>query len=278
MARTVHAVEYDPIHDEIVVPNQFAQAILTFRGSANGGEAPIRVIQGSRTQMRGSSGLLLDPVNGEIYIGGLVFPREAQGDVAPIRTSPGGVDAVAPTHNLLIASQFSDERTRSGPSRLLIYDRLAERGAKPLRVIGGPRTMLDTDIKEIRVYGDWLVVGHDGVQGTTPSGRSFVGVWSIYDEGDVPPRWTVGGPGGMLIKPRGMDLDPKHQTIIVSDKELNAVLTYHLPEMFRQSDGPPTGKASRSDFGALIPSADRGSFAGDFQTFWRHLSGWLLAP
>ena len=58
----MHAIHYNADRDEIVVPNQFAQAILTFRGSARGEEPPIRVIQGSRTQMRGSSGVVIDPV------------------------------------------------------------------------------------------------------------------------------------------------------------------------------------------------------------------------
>ena len=42
---------YDDVHDEIVVPQPQAQAIMTFRGGANGEEPPIRVIQGSLTQL-----------------------------------------------------------------------------------------------------------------------------------------------------------------------------------------------------------------------------------
>jgi len=58
-------------------------------------------------------------------------------------------------------------------------------------------------------------------------------VWSIDDNGDVPPRYTVGGPNGLLVKPRGLDLDPKHNAVIVSDKQLNAVLTYEMPQLFQ---------------------------------------------
>ncbi len=47
----MHDIRYDAIHDEIVVSNPFAQAILTFRGSATGEEAPIRVIQGPKTMI-----------------------------------------------------------------------------------------------------------------------------------------------------------------------------------------------------------------------------------
>jgi hypothetical protein len=31
---------------------------------------------------------------------------------------------------------------------------------------------------------------------------------------------------------RGVDLDPKNKSVIVTDKRLNAVLTFSFPEMF----------------------------------------------
>ena len=45
----MHALEYDPIHDELCVNSPLNNAILTFRGGAKGEDAPIRVIQGPHT-------------------------------------------------------------------------------------------------------------------------------------------------------------------------------------------------------------------------------------
>jgi hypothetical protein len=70
----------------------------------------------------------------------------------------------------------------------------------------------------------------------------YIGVWSIDDNGEVPPRFTVGGPKGMLKKPRGLDIDPVHSAVIVSDKELNAVLTYEVPQVFRQTSTASGGR------------------------------------
>ncbi len=42
--RTMHDMAYDPVRDEIVVPQFFAFAILTFRGDADGDVAPVRKI------------------------------------------------------------------------------------------------------------------------------------------------------------------------------------------------------------------------------------------
>jgi hypothetical protein len=52
LGRTMHGIAYDPVHDEFMVPQLFAQAIMTFRGGADGEEPPVRMIQGSDTQLR----------------------------------------------------------------------------------------------------------------------------------------------------------------------------------------------------------------------------------
>ncbi len=235
----MHAIDYDAVNDEIVVPQQFGQAILTFRGGADGEEAPIRVIQGSRTQLRALDRLAVDPVNDEIFVPEgdkiLVFPRKANGNVAPIRILEGpdtqlGAAAVAvdPVRDLLIVAS----RDRG----LLIFNRTDAGNVKPKAVISGPRTLL-TSTRNVRVYPDkgWILVANDGRQGEggdLEHPMSYVAVFSIHDQGNVAPRWTIGGPDGTLQKPRGIDLDPENKTVIISDKYLNAVLTYSLPELY----------------------------------------------
>ncbi|MBI4483608.1 MAG: hypothetical protein HY652_12055 [Acidobacteria bacterium] len=247
MSRTMHAIFYDEIHDEIVVPQPFACAVLTFRGGARGEEPPVRVISGPRTKLAGSSSLAIDPVNNEILVpesgSVLVFPREADGDVAPIRTLQPDTDlgrrvgpvAVDPVRNLMVVATGTGSEGEEGAVHLMIFNRTDQGKVKPLRVIGGPKTGLNS-ISRIQVYpprGEIIVVvpgPGSGVEMATET--AFVGVWSIDDRGDVPPRWTIGGPYGTLKKPRGVVLDSKNKAVIVSDKFLNAVLTFHFPEIF----------------------------------------------
>ena len=73
ISRTMHGFGFDEIHDEICVTSPLAQAILSFRGAANGEEPPIRVIQGPHTLIKGTAGggndkVSVDPANNEIYI------------------------------------------------------------------------------------------------------------------------------------------------------------------------------------------------------------------
>jgi DNA-binding beta-propeller fold protein YncE len=238
LGRTMHSIAYDEIHDEIVVPQQFGQAILTFRGGTNGEEAPIRVIQGPLTQLRDPDRLGIDPVNNEIYVTNddavLVFPREGQGNIAPVRVLQGpqtmlkdgaGAVAVDAVHNLLVVA---------GGSTLKIFNRTDSGDVKPRAIIGGPKTLHQLDgTKNITVYPPtgMIVTANEGT-GDRASTDAMVGVWSIYDNGDVPPRFTIGGPNGMLRQARGVILDPKNKSVIVSDKFLNAVLTYRFPEIF----------------------------------------------
>ena len=60
----------------------------------------------------------------------------------------------------------------------------------------------------------------------------YIGVWSIKDNGDVPPRWKIGGPKSMIKKPRGVALNPRNKEIIVADMRQNALLTFYFPEIF----------------------------------------------
>ena len=244
LGRTMHAIGYDEIHDEFVVPQQFGQAILTFRGGANGEEPPIRVIQGSLTQLRDPDRLAIDPVHNEIFVpqgdSVLVFSREGNGNVAPIRVIKGpdtqlGASALAvdPVHDLLVVGGS----VRGAGTRLLIFNRTDQGNVKPKAMIGGPKSGLTHLGGPFVLYPpkNEIIVsvrGSSGESNEMSSDECFVGVWSTQDSGDVAPRWTIGGPKGVLRMVRGVDLDPEHKSIIVTDKRLNAVLTFYFPEIF----------------------------------------------
>ncbi len=257
--RTMHAIHYDEVNDEIVVPSRAGQAIMTFRGSANGDEAPIRIIQGPKTGLRQFDKLSVDAVNDEVFaaFGNSVvfFDRKANGDVAPKRIlNPPYLRAqqarVDPIHNLLVVA---------GGNQIWIFDRTASGpDAKPKAVIGGgPKSGLRVG-NGMTLYpptGKILVnvpgaqdEGRDETEAFSPealaSDRSFVGVWSIDDSGDVPPQWTIAGPKNKLRQPRGITLDPKNKTVIVSDKYLNGVLTYSFPELFEAPRARETARAT----------------------------------
>jgi len=246
----MHALEYDPIHDELVVNSPLNNAILTFKGGAKGEEAPIRVIQGPHTQIQstpydGNDKMAMDPINGEIYIGVatsggagkgviLVFDRTANGDTPPKRVLGGPNTTfnfptakgqgfphmvIDPVRNLLIVSS----------NGLKIFDRTASGDAKPKNVIAGPSTMMGGGANggAVRITAaGWIVGGCD---------RGSVCAWNVNESGDVAPHWKVPvqqiagvGLGGQ------MTLDTIHKELIVPNGGRNVIMTFSWPEVFDQ--------------------------------------------
>jgi hypothetical protein len=262
LGRDAHDIRYDAVHDEIYVTNRDAEAVMVFRGGASGEEPPIRVIQGPHTQMSTSEEdrVEVDPVNNELFVptgdAVLVFPRDANGDVAPIRVLKGphtrfrtaaavAVDAI---HNLMVIGGVIGSpplpRSANGGGApagspnaqvggLLIYVRTADGDTPAKAAIGGPKSGV-VRIQQIQVYPPkgWIVATQPGLTTEQAPKDTWIGIWSINDDGDVPPHWKVGGPKSQMVKPRGVAIDPKHKELIVADMRLNAVLTYYLPEMF----------------------------------------------
>jgi len=257
LSRTMHDIRYSAKRDEFYVGNPFAQAILTFPGAANGQESPIRIIQGLKTRLDKVDTLEIDDVNDEVMVPTgeeiVVHSITANGNVAPLRVVEGGRDmgwisgagiAVDPVHNVLITDGSvvqPGQRGGGGRDSILIFDRTASGKVKPLRIIRGPKTGIQA-IRQMQVNPKtgWIVIAQITSGGIPEPEGTFVGVYSIYDDGDVPPRWKIEGkPSNIMKKPRGVALNPNHKELIVSDMRLNAVLTFSFPEIFDQEAKPP---------------------------------------
>jgi hypothetical protein len=245
ISRTMHALAYDSVQDEIVVNSPLAQAILFFRGGARGEEPPARVIQGPHTQIQGTDydgndKMALDEVHGEVIIpvaGGkvLTFSREGNGDVAPLRVL-GGPDTrihgsqrghpvvgVDPVHNLLFVSTPAQSRGGEGGA-LLIFDRTATGNTKPLRVIEGPDVSLG-GVAILLSYPPkgWIIGGAAG---------GGIGAWSINDSGNAPPRWKIPVAKMTGVAPSGVAIDPLHKEVTIASGGKNVLMTFSWPEIF----------------------------------------------
>ncbi len=251
LARTMHDIRYDAVHDEFLVTNPFAQAILVFRGGADGEEAPIRIIQGPNTQLKGTGGVAsgvdrldVDPVHDEIFIPAgdriLVYPRTGNGDVPPLRVIQGSnttlkraqAIAVDPVHNVIVVG--TNRIYNNGLGALLIFNRTDNGNVKYQRRIMGPKAEIG-NMNQILIYPPkgWIVAAQTGNSyGVLEPEGVYIGVWSIYDDGDVPARWKLAGDKSVIKKPRGIALNPKNKELIVADMRLNSVLTFYFPEIF----------------------------------------------
>ena len=258
ISRAAHDIVYDPANDEILVANPFAQAILVFKGGANGDEPPVRILQGPKTQMMHPDyGIAVDAVHNELLVSEKeqisVFPRTANGDVAPLRMIKGPdtrlIDArgfvVDPVHNLIVVG------AKGG---LLIFNRTDTGNVKPRAIIGGPTTGIRSTIQNLRINAAKgllaAIVGGRGEEGEDEEGGRESGggteqdraggrrggsgrqiaVWSINDNGDVPPIYTLRKPQGGIQGMR-IALNPKGKEVFIGSGT-RGIEVYSFPEIF----------------------------------------------
>lgn len=250
LSRTMHGLYYDAVHDEMVVPVALAGAILSFRGGAHGAEAPIRVLQGPRTQITRPDTVYVDTKNDEIYAPSgdgslLVFARTATGDVPPKRviagpktklTSPDlfGIFGIAvdPVRNLVaVANRYADlQDTQGALDGVLIFDRTANGDVPPRGIIRGKNSRI-TRLRQIEVDAErgLLFVASRGR--SEMEGEGILGVWHITDNGDIPPRWVLNR------SVSGVAINPRNAEVYTTSGRTNDLRTYVIPELFRPVTG-----------------------------------------
>ena len=124
-------------------------SITVYPMGASGDTSPIRVIQGSRTQLNWPAQMALDPDTGDIYVANdighsvLVFKETDQGNAAPTRVikgnrtgllNPSGVFVDQKHHELWVAN--------FGNSSAVVYPLDANGNVAPIRTIVGGNTRL----------------------------------------------------------------------------------------------------------------------------------------
>ena len=256
-ARTSHYIAIDSVHDELIVPNPFAQALLFFHGGVNGNEAPIRIIQGPKTLMNQPDNVAVDPVHREVFTAQfttdsiLVFRSDVGGDVEPIRILHGPntkLDRpirveVDPINNLIAV--VTD-------SAISVYNRTDSGDVAPKWTISGPKTGVGTRFgtRDVKLFpeGKKIIAGGairapqaDGRAERQPvdtgddvefrGGKRFVGVWKYGDNGDIGPWAALNNTPATRISGSRLALNPKAGELITGGN--GQVTVYHLPEIFQ---------------------------------------------
>lgn len=275
LSRTMHGIAYDNLHDEIVIPVALGGAVLVFKADASGEVPPTRIIQGTRTRLVRPHTVAVDPVNNEILTADpssraiFVFDRMANGNVAPKRVISGektglldivGLD-VDPIRNVIVGASRKGNGDKVG---LFVFDRLANGDVPPKQFIGGPNSKLahfrqvaidpatgniflaqqNTRMKQMEAYV--LDKPREGFKpkedddDDSDEGRldqmGFIAVYAPDDNGDIPPRAIIKGPGIRMAGAAGVALNPKKKEIITVGG--NGFQTFLLPEMFRALKKP----------------------------------------
>jgi len=186
----------------------------------------------------------------------LVFPRTAKGNVPPIRTLGGPktqirniygmtVDSV---HDRIVVANRVDLGGRESSDGILVFNRTDSGDVAPRGVIAGPHTGI-IKIRQVVVDEDRGMIfatiknnfeNYDFADARpspwNPDKTGFIGVWSIDDHGDVPPRGVIKGPATGLIWPAGVAINPRDHEVYTIDSVSNALFMFRVPELFRKPE------------------------------------------
>jgi len=253
-ARTSHYLAVDPVHDELIVPNPFADALLIFKGGAKGDAPPARIIQGPKTMLIAADNVAVDPVHKELFTASFptdsifVYPSEANGDVAPSRIIHGPhtqldrpirVEADGVNNVIAVITDHS----------LVVFDRTANGDAAPKWVLTGDKVGVGSRFgtRSVRLFakGKKIITGgatpKPGMQAAPRGGRGasddedefafgrnmdrFLGVWKYGDSGNVAPLIKVHGPGGAAA------IIPEDGDVVSGG--VGVIHFFHVPQIFQ---------------------------------------------
>ena len=248
-------VSVDGDHDEIAITTQHTNKISVYRQTAQGEEAPLRIIQGPATDLADPHGIFVDSANDEIVVSNhgswhlVETEGRGRGIMQVLRTAE---------HPPLLPStgQFQ------APS-LIVLPRTGEGNVRPLRVIQGPRTQLNLPLN---VYVDDV---HNEIMVANDGGNSIL-FFDRTAHGDVPPIRTIKGSSTGLRNPAGVYLDPKNDEIWVSNWGNRTITVYP-----RSAEGNVTPKRT---FTVAPPNEPMAGFGNPGAVAYDPIRDELLVP
>ena len=205
-------VGVDEEAQELFLTSQSPPAVIVYSKTAKGNDAPLRILEGARTQLADLQGIALDTENHWMYVanrgdGSRLIEGEGYSAIPTIPTA-GGVRTWSPPRsrepNYALASG-----SFTSPS-ITVYPLSASGNTPPLRVIQGPKTRLkwpgfiylDTRHQELFVADSF---------------DDSILVFRATDSGDVSPIRVLKGSRTGLKNPYGVVVDEKNEELLVAN-------------------------------------------------------------
>ena len=223
---------------EMFLTVQHDSAVVVYNKMADGEEAPIRLLQGSRTRLADPHGIAVDEENGLMFITnhGSVHDVSEDDDQDPSRPAESRPNwplsrryAVPGSGQLL-------------PPAITVHDINARGDTPPLRVIEGPKTQMnwptgiafDPERNELFVAND--------------AGDSVL-VFDADAAGDAVPIRVLKGPRSKIKNPTGIFVDVQNDELWVTNFGNHSATVYRRsadgdPEPLRVIRAAPSGKSA----------------------------------
>ncbi len=186
-----YAIAVNEEKQELYLTIEYPPKVVVYRKTANGGEKPIRILEGKHTRLADAHGIALDVKNDLMFVSN-------HGSDSDYRVPGSGM---------------------FHPPSITAYPLDASGDTPPLRVIEGPKTRLNWPAAmSIDPERGELYVAND-------IGDSIL-VFRITDSGDVAPTRMLKGPKTGLKNPSGIFADTKNQELWVSNLGNHSATVY----------------------------------------------------
>jgi hypothetical protein len=191
---------------------------------------PTRLIRGINTRLEFNCDVWVDPTNGDVYSVNndmvdrmVVFPRGAEGNVAPARQLHTPHRAFGITVDERVQELYM---TIEDPPQVVVYRKGAAGEDRPLRILTGPHTKL-ADVHGIAIdkKNDLMFVSNHGVTAGHFDPPS-INVYPLKAQGDVAPLRMIAGPKTRFNWPAHLFLDEERGDLYVANDVDNSVLVF----------------------------------------------------
>ena len=244
-------LDRDPIYSSIAVDTQFNEVALVdsntwsirvFNRLDNAGSGatrsePKRWISGPKTDVGFSSGVYIDPKNGEIYVvendigdSIAVFSHDANGDVAPVRK----LNVTHRAHSIAVDEEGQVfYLTVQYPPQVAVYPKTASGDEKPLRLLEGETTRLSDshgiaiDVKnKLMFVNNWGNISQHNAAGSGRFEPASITVYPLDANGDTAPLRVIQGSKTQLNWPGQMSVDPESGDLYVANDMGQSILVF----------------------------------------------------
>ena len=238
---TYSAVGVDTNSNEVFLQDENLFGIKVFNRTDNTPPGalftePKRVLGGLLTKLEFNCALYIDPKSGDIYSVNndtvdtmTVFPRDAKGNVKPMRAlhTPHRAYGVA-------VDEEAQELylTVEHPPEIDVYRKTANGEDKPIRTLKGENTHLaDAHGIAIDTKNGWMFVSNHGSASTSGTKGGWfdppsITVYPLKAAGDTSPIRTIAGPKTQLNWPGTMSLDPDTGDLYVANDNGQSLLVF----------------------------------------------------
>ena len=210
--RTPHGtfgIAVDEENQELFLTVQHDSAVVVYRKTAEGKEAPLRLLQGKRTLLADPHGIAVDTKNNWVFVSnhGSVYTAGGERGSLPANWPMGRDTAEIPGSGRFL------------PPSITTYPLKASGDTPPLRVIQGPKTLLNwpATLFVDQERGE-LYVANDAADSIL--------VFRTTDSGDVTPSRVIQGSRTGIKYPTGIFVDQKNDEIWVSNMGNHSATVY----------------------------------------------------